>query len=60
MFLSSKDEYCPDSGIIVHDLIDPDNTTAIAELKAAAECKNKMRKLDLGFKLIENPPRKQC
>ena len=52
--INKKDERYQD-GIVVHDLISPDNTRAIAELKAAAECKNRMTKLDLGFKLIEIP-----
>ena len=57
--INIEDEHCSD-GIIVRDLISPDNTRAIAELKAAAECKNRMTKLDLGFKLIEIPSQRQC
>ena len=58
--INIKDEYCYDSGIIVRHLISPDNTRAIAELKAAAESENRMTELDLGFKLIEIPPQRQC
>ena len=43
-------------GIFVHDLISPDNTSAIADLVAAAECEETERKLDLGFKTIRIPP----
>ena len=37
--------------IIVRGLISPDNTSAIADLVAAAECETTKRRLDLGFKL---------
>ena len=46
-------------GIIVHGLISPDNTSAITDLVAAAECEETKRKLDLGFKIIDIPPKRQ-
>ena len=46
-------------GIIVRDLISPDNTSAIADLLAAAECEEEERKLDLGFKKIHIPAKRQ-
>ena len=46
-------------GIVVHGLISPDNTSAIADLVAAAECEETERKLDLGFKKISIPAKRQ-
>ena len=46
-------------GIVVHGLISPDNTSAIADLVAAAECKERKRRLDLGFKTIDIPAKRQ-
>ena len=46
-------------GIIVHGLISPDNTSAIADLVAAAECEETERKLNLGFKTIRILPKRQ-
>ena len=40
------------SEIVVCDLVSPDNTTAIADLVAAAESEEQKRTLDLGFKVI--------
>ena len=45
--------------IIVHGLISPDNTSAIADLVAAAECEKTKRRLDLGFKIINIPKKQQ-
>ena len=41
--------------IIVRGLVSPDNTTAIADLVAAAESEKQKRTLDLGFKEIHIP-----
>ena len=46
-------------GIVVHGLISPDNTSAIADLVAAAECETTKRALHLGFKTIDIPPKRQ-
>ena len=43
------------SGIIVHGLVSPDNTTTIADLVASAESEKQDRTLDLGFKEIHIP-----
>ena len=43
------------SGIIVHGLVSPDNTTAIADLVAAAESEKQEGQLDIGFKVIDIP-----
>ena len=45
--------------IVVHGLISPDNTSAIADLVAAAECEKTKRILHLGFKIIDIPPKRQ-
>ena len=45
--------------ITVGGLISPDNTSAIADLVAAAECEKTKRILDLGFKTIDIPPKRQ-
>ena len=44
--------YWSDDEIVVHDLVSPDNTTAIADLVAAAESEKQERTLNLGFKVI--------
>ena len=46
-------------GIIIRDLISPDNTSAIADLVAAAECEETERTLHLGFKTIRILPKRQ-
>ena len=56
--LHHLDEYHP-SMIIVHDLLSPDNTAAIAELVDAAVCENQDRILYLGFKSIYISPKGQ-
>ena len=43
-----KGHYTSD-GITVHGLVSLDNTTAIADLMAAAECEQQERALNLGF-----------
>ena len=54
--INIEDEHYTQSGIIlcsriiVHGLVSPDNTTAIADLVAAAESVKQERILDLGFK----------
>ena len=48
-------EHYPRNGIIVHGLVSPDNTTAIADLVVAAESEKQERRLDLGFKVIHIP-----
>ena len=45
--------------IVVHGLISPDNTSAITDLVAAAECEKTKRILDLGFKTINIPAKRQ-
>ena len=45
--------------IVVRDLISPDNTSAIADLVAAAEREETERILDLGFETIHILPKKQ-
>ena len=58
--INTEDERFPVPGIIiVHGLISPDNTPAIADLVAAAECEETKRTLDLGFKIIDIPPKRQ-
>ena len=56
--INTEHEY-PQSGIIVHGLLSPDNTSAIADLVAAAECKKRERTLHLGFKTIRIPAKRQ-
>ena len=53
--INIEDEYYTSDGIVVHGLLFPDNTTAIADLVAAAESEKKERTLDLGFKKIHIP-----
>ena len=50
--INIEDEYHKRDGIIVHGLVSPDNTTAIADLETAAESEKQERMLDLGFKKI--------
>ena len=50
--INIEDEYYTGDGIIVHGLVSPDNTTAIADLVTAAESEKQERTLDLGFKEI--------
>ena len=57
--INTEHERYPWTEIIVRDLISPDNTSAIADLMAAAECEEIERKLDLGFKTIHIPPKGQ-
>ena len=57
--INNEEEWFPETGIIVHDLISPDNTTAIADLVAAAECETTKRTLNLGFKIIDIPAKRQ-
>ena len=49
----------PVHAIAVQGLISPDNTSAIADLVAAAECEETKRTLDLGFKIINIPAKRQ-
>ena len=53
--INVEDENYPGGGIIVHGLVSPDNTTAIADLVAAAESEKQKRTLDLDFKIIHIP-----
>ena len=53
--INLEDEHYAWNSIIVHGLVSPDNTTAIADLVAAAESEKQERKLDLGFKEIHIP-----
>ena len=54
--INLEDEHHAWNGdIIVHGLVSPDNTTAIADLVAAAESEKQKRTLDLGFKKIHIP-----
>ena len=57
--INTEDELYLGPAIIVHGLISPDNTSAIADLAAAAECEKTKRALDLGFKIIDIPPKRQ-
>ena len=57
--INNEEEWFPETGIIVHGLISPDNTSAIADLVAAAECEETKRTLDLGFKIIDIPAKRQ-
>ena len=54
-YINIEDEHYEWNGIIVHGLVSPDNTTAIADLVAAAESEKQERRLDLGFKVIHIP-----
>ena len=56
--INTEDEYLG-TGIVLRDLISPDNTSAIADLVAAAECEETMRTLDLYFKIIDIPAKRQ-
>ena len=53
--ITLEDELNAVFGIIVHGLVSPDNTTAIADLETAAESEKQERQLDLGFKAIHIP-----
>ena len=53
--INLEDGHYVKGGIIVHGLVSPDNTTAIADLVAAAKSEKQERRLDLGFKRIEIP-----
>ena len=60
--INSEDAHYDDGhykkgGIIVHCLVSPDNTTAIADLVAASKSKKQERTLDLDFKVIDIPCR---
>ena len=57
--ITTEDEQFRGYGIIVHNLITPDNTSAIADLVAAAECEETERRLHLGFKAIRIPAKRQ-
>ena len=57
--INTEHERYQGPAIIVHGLISPDNTSAIADLVAAAECEKTERILDLGFKAIRIPPKRQ-
>ena len=57
--INSEDELYLGPAIIVHDLISPDNSSAIADLVAATECEKTKRALHLGFKTIHIPPKRQ-
>ena len=54
-YISLDDEHYAWNGIVVRGLVSPDNTTAIADLVAAAESEKQERRLDLGFKEIHIP-----
>ena len=53
--INLEDVHYASDMIIVHGLVSPDNTTAIADLVAAAESEKQDRTLDLGFKEIHIP-----
>ena len=57
--INTEDERYHVSGIVVQGLISPDNTSAIADLVAAAECEETKRILILGFKIIDIPAKRQ-
>ena len=57
--INTKHKWFPVYGIIVHGLISPDNTSAIADLVAATECEKTKRRLDLGFRIIDILPKRQ-
>ena len=57
--INTEHQRYPWTRIVVHGLISPDNTSAIADLVAAAECEETERTLDLGFKTIRIPPKRQ-
>ena len=57
--INTKDEWYTWTGIVVRDLISPDNSSAIADLVAATECEKTKRTLDLGFKFIHIPAKRQ-
>ena len=57
--INTEQEWHSWTGIVVCDLISPDNTSAIADLVAAAECEKKERELDLGFKTLYIPAKRQ-
>ena len=59
VFINTVHEWYPAPGIIARGLISPDNTSAIADLVAAAECETRTRRLNLGFKIIDIPPKRQ-
>ena len=54
--INTKGNSYPVYAIVVHGLTSPDNTSAIADLVAAAKCEKRKRTLDLGFKIIDIPP----
>ena len=58
-FINTEHERYPAPGIIVRGLISPYNTSAIADLVAAAECETTNRRLNLGFDIIDIPPKRQ-
>ena len=53
--INVEDENYIEDGIVVHGLVSPDNTTAIADLVTAAESEKQERILDLGFERIHIP-----
>ena len=53
--INTEDEYYTRNGIVVHGLVSPDNTSAIADLVAAAESEKQERRLDLGFEKLHIP-----
>ena len=53
--INVEDENYTWDGIIVHGLVSPDNTSAIADLVAAAESDKQKRMLNLDFKEIHIP-----
>ena len=58
-FINRERKWHSSDGIVVQGLISPDNTSAIADLVAAAECATTKRRLVLGFKTIDIPPKGQ-
>ena len=53
--LDDNDDHFAVGEILVHGLVSPDNTTAIADLVAAAESEEQERTLNLGFKEVYLP-----
>ena len=53
--INLEDENYTRGVIAVHGLVSPDNTTAISDVKTAAESEKQDRTLDLGFKEIHIP-----
>ena len=56
--INNEHRQYPWTRIVVHGLISPDNTSAIADLVAGAECEETKRTLDLSFKIIDIPPKR--